>query len=117
MSVKKTNRELVSTLQGLELGKESARISYNATISAMEDNYEEIQKQTEKEVQELRNELSSVKKSSKGFVLKIQNLEIDKESARMSYDAVITAFEENCDIYQQQYENEVQSLKDIVKQK
>ena len=44
-------------------------------------------------VRELKNELYCVKESNTELILKIQELELDKESARISNDAIMSAME------------------------
>ena len=115
--VKESNTELISKIQDLEFDKESARMSSNVMISVIEETYEKDREQQERMSQELRNELASVKKSSTELIKQIQDLELDNECARISFDAVISALEENYEIDQEQYRKEVQNLQDIVKEK
>ena len=114
--VKDSNTELILKIQDLEREKESARISSNAIMSAMEETYEKDHEQQERIAQELRNEVASIKKSNAELVKQIQDLEIDHECARISFDAIISALEENYEIDQEQYRKEVQNLQNIVKE-
>ena len=108
--LKESNTELILKIQDLELDKESARISNNVIMSGMEETYEKDRKKQDRIVQELRNELSRVKESNTEFISKIRELQLDKESARLSNDAIMSAIQENYETDQEQTAKEVEEL-------
>ena len=108
--VKASGEELAKAKQSLEVETKSVRMSYNAVLSALEETYEKDREQQERMIQELSNELSKVKESNTDFILNIQNLELDKESARISNDAIISAVEGTYEKFREQQERMVQEL-------
>ena len=108
--LKESNTEPILKIQDLELDIESTRISSNAIMSAMEETYEKEREKQDRIVQELRNELSSVKESNTEFISKIHELQLDKESARLSNDAIMSAIQENYETDQEQTRKEVEEL-------
>ena len=91
--------------------KRCASLTKTSTVlSALEEAYEKDREQKERMIKELSSELSSVKESNRELISKIRNLEQDKESARISSDAIVSAMGETYEKDREQLERKVQEL-------
>ena len=86
-------------------------------MSAIQEIYETEKEQTDKEAEELTDELLGTKKSITELNSKIKELELSNEASRVSHDTAINAMEEHYETDEEYHREEVGILLDVKRER